>query len=129
MSWSYEPDKLDFNKKDQVRLMIGDTDPDDPLLNDAEIEFFLRESGDVVLDAAVKAVSAIIARLAGEVDFRVGPYQESNTGRLDRLRLLYRQLKAQQPGMTILMKTPTTPPIFRYEFLGTGGHIEDLNEA
>lgn len=38
-SWTYNPDDLATNPIDQVRLEIGDTDPNDQLLQNAEIVY------------------------------------------------------------------------------------------
>lgn len=51
----------------KVRLTIGDTDSNSPLLTDEEINYFLGEKDDIVL-AACDCVRAIIAKLARDVD-------------------------------------------------------------
>jgi hypothetical protein len=112
----------------QVRLRIGDTNEDDPLLQDEEILFFLEQMGGNVLDASIRACFTIIAFLAGQVDFRVGPYSESNGNRLKWYQALLDQLSALQPGMSILMKPPTTPPIFKYEMFGMESLIDPVSD-
>lgn len=41
MTWSYSLTDLSSSAKDQTRLMIGDTNPANPLLQDEEINYFL----------------------------------------------------------------------------------------
>lgn len=52
--------------RDKVRLLIGDTDEDDPLIYDQEIAFFLEEFGGVraAAAAAARAIAAKFSRLA-----------------------------------------------------------------
>ena len=128
MAWTYDPAQLSNNLMMQVRLRIGDTNPDDPLLQDEEIWFFLKETDNNVLQASVRACTTVIAYLSSKVDFRIGPYQESHKGRLTWYEALLEQLSSQNPGMTILMRPPTTPPIFKYEFLSPNNHIDEVSD-
>ncbi len=56
---------------DKVRLMIGDTDINDRLLENEEIEWLLREKGNIY-DAAAAACAVIAANFARYVDQTVG---------------------------------------------------------
>jgi len=53
-----------MNDIDQVRLYIGDTDPDEPYLNDDSIAFLLSEAGNDVLQASVDCLEVIINQIA-----------------------------------------------------------------
>lgn len=70
MSWTYDETLLS-EPLNHVRLLIGDTNANRPLLQDEEIDLFLQES-DSPLAAARRAAGALAARAAQEVDKWVG---------------------------------------------------------
>lgn len=122
MSWSYNPETLKDDKKDQVRLKLGDTDESDALLQDEEILFLLEQSNDNVLKASVQGCLLIISKLSGLVDFKVGPYSESQGDRLKSYQLLYSMLSSQAAiACAPLAKTPTTGAVFHYDMMSIGG--------
>ena len=53
-AWSYDPEMP--TTKDQVRLLIGDTDGDSPQLENEEIAWFLAQEVNVYLAAAAASV-------------------------------------------------------------------------
>lgn len=71
MTWSYGGSpgtNNDSSRRDAVRLLIGDVDPDDQQLQDEEISFSLTQtSNDVYLAASISA-SNIAARYGRLVD-------------------------------------------------------------
>jgi len=69
MTWSYDTSLV--IDKDKVRFYIGDTDTDDQLLQDEEINFLLAESSNVLL-AASRAAKAIAAKFSRQADKAVG---------------------------------------------------------
>ena len=52
MSWNYTGDPASSDR-DQARFLIGDTDSDDELLQDEEIEWAIAEQSTIVLAAAL----------------------------------------------------------------------------
>lgn len=72
MPWSYEPDLP--TDKDKVRLLIGDTDTDDQLLVDSEIQHFIDTHGNLNR-AAAECCRAIAAMYAREVSRSIGGLQ------------------------------------------------------
>tara|TARA_R110000824_G_scaffold237140_1_gene425937 strand:- start:3298 stop:3732 length:435 start_codon:yes stop_codon:yes gene_type:complete len=68
MTWSYSVAGLATNKKDQVRLMIGDTTAADPLLQDEEIELYLLQNTDEVIPTAIECCEAIAAEFSRQAD-------------------------------------------------------------
>lgn len=70
MAWTYtaSPDTTTTQgKRDAVRLAIGDTDTNDQLLQDAEVDFFLSQANDNINGAsslAAKAIAGKYSRLA-----------------------------------------------------------------
>ncbi len=70
MTWSYSGNPS-ANSKDQVRFLTGDTDTTDQLLQDEEISWLLGQEPSP-LAAAVRALEALAARFARQVDKAVG---------------------------------------------------------
>ena len=68
MTWSYSVIGLTTNKKNQVRLMIGDTDTADQLIQDEEIELYLLQNSDEVIPSAVDCCEAIAAEFSRQAD-------------------------------------------------------------
>lgn len=76
MTWTYNPAALSANTKDQVRLLVGDTEVNDPLLQDEEITYILTlESG--VQYAASRACETIAALFGRKVTTAVGDLKVS----------------------------------------------------
>lgn len=66
--WTYDPaeltDTTDEGRKNIVRLLVGDTDENDPQLQDEEILFALGSNRDRVYVAALFGINAIISKYA-----------------------------------------------------------------
>jgi len=107
MAWSYDPNLS--TKKDEVRLIIGDTDIDDQLLQDEEIEYFLEQSQDSVIQASIKAVMAIIAKLSRKVDKSVGEAKLSLSQQIEHYQELLDNLKS---NMIVTPEFETPPDAF-----------------
>ena len=74
MSWSYSGDPS-TSDKDAVRYLIGDTDEDNPLVNDEEIEYILSIEGNVIRAGAMVAES-IAGKFSRRADRTIGDYSE-----------------------------------------------------
>jgi hypothetical protein len=59
------------SQKDEVRYLVGDTDMNDPLLGDREIEYFLT-GGTGAINAAIRCCEAIAAKFSRRCDESVG---------------------------------------------------------
>lgn len=70
MVWTYSGNPA-ANEKDAVRFLIGDTDPDDPLLQDEEILYLLEHTNEVE-GAAAEAAYSLAARFSRQADKSVG---------------------------------------------------------
>lgn len=68
MSWSYDPNTLntttDSGRVNTVRLLVGDTDTTDQLVQNEEILFALTQTGNNVYYAAVWICRAIAAKFS-----------------------------------------------------------------
>lgn len=67
MTWSYDVADLATSKKDQVRILIGDTNVKDPQLQDEEINLFISFRSSVY-GAAAMGCLAIAAMYSRQVD-------------------------------------------------------------
>jgi hypothetical protein len=98
MSWSYDATLLDpdtaLGRTYIVRLTIGDTDTNDQLLADEEIDFYLSASGDSVRYAALRAVKALIAKFSRESDIWIGHTRVQRSQRARGFRELLAELEA-----------------------------------
>lgn len=65
MAWTY--DQTLTEAKDQVRLLMGDNDPSDHLMQDEEILFLLTQNSDEVYEAAAEALETLASRYARDV--------------------------------------------------------------
>ena len=86
MSFSYsgDPRKSD---KDKVRFLIGDTDANYPLLQDAEVLYLIETQG-TALAASVAAALAIAAKYSRMSDESVGDVSKSYSQRAEAYRKL-----------------------------------------
>lgn len=74
MAWSYSGDPSS-SSRDEVRFLIGDTDADDQLLQDSEVDYLVSVSPDGSGHnylAASAACDAIAARYAKQISKSVG---------------------------------------------------------
>lgn len=63
MTWTYSGNPAD-SEKDAVRFLIGDTDTNDQLLSDAEINYVIVESGGSRYQAAHDAAYAVAGKFS-----------------------------------------------------------------
>lgn len=92
MAWTYTGDPAN-NAVDKVRLLIGDTDPDDPQLSNEEISFFTSQAGGSAVRGAIAAVTSLIAKYARYVDTKIESIGISNQQRIANYQQLMQQLE------------------------------------
>jgi hypothetical protein len=92
MSWSYETP--DYSNKDAVRFLVGDTNPDQKLLENEEINWLLAQNTSVYV-AASEAAKAIAALYGREVDKQVGDLRISASQRQKQYLDLAKQLRSR----------------------------------
>lgn len=71
MTWSYSVSDLSTSTKDQVRLLIADTDTNAQLLQDEEIAFNLTQEANV-WGAAARSCEQISRNFLRKADVRIG---------------------------------------------------------
>lgn len=111
MTWSYsgDPENSDLDK---VRFLISDTDEDDQLLQDAEIEHALSTNNDDVYNAAALCCEVIHRKFLRQVDYRLGPLAVSASQRADAYAKLAEEFR-MKAGQGISFTEPKTPAAFR----------------
>lgn len=119
MSWSYGKDPVN-STTDEVRLMVGDTDRSQQLLQDEEILYFLdlypKTTGKPAYLAGAAACDAIVAKLARTTDKTIDVISKPESQKFDHYAALAGQLRlAYRSGG---MGNGATPAIPR---LGGGG--------
>lgn len=97
MSWSYNPADLvtttTSGRLNTVRLLIGDTDEADKILEDEEIRFSLAQTNDNVYYAGAWACRIIAAKFSRLVDTTLDSAGSSKySHRIDHFTLLANQL-------------------------------------
>lgn len=112
---------MPFSDRNRVRLAIGDTDSDDPLLSDAEIDDYLAQryvidpgtGGTVynVIAAAADAAGAISAKFARDFNFAEDGQRFDRAQRVGHYQALERQLRARQGGVAIQASTAGTAAV------------------
>lgn len=83
------------NTRDGVRSLIGDTDPCDVLLTDAQIDGFLKIYNNAPLNAAIRCCEVIIAKLSRRPDERVGNVSISFSQQAKAYRALLNDLRSR----------------------------------
>lgn len=79
MTWTYSCDPA-ASDKDAVRWKVGDTDPDDPIVQDEEIQYELTKfAGDprLIIKAAINVAKGIAAKFAKQSTYRIGQVSET----------------------------------------------------
>lgn len=92
MAWTYSGDPA-TSDKDLVRFLCGDTDSTMPLLTDEEIQYLLSVKANAQ-KAAQAACQRILAKLAREVDYTIGPERVEASQRLANYKELLQTLTA-----------------------------------
>jgi len=129
MSWTFGNDPRN-SVRDRVRVLIGDTNPAQPLLEDEVIDWLIERERNELL-AAAKAAEAIAARFAREADISVGDlsvkYSNLAAQYLELAASLREQfsLEAGTPesvGFPALAREEPRTPLFRIgQFESSGG--------
>ena len=92
MAWSYSfnPDE---SAKDEVRFIIGDTNSNDPLLQDEEILYLLKKYNNYPLNASLRACEMVISKFARMADQTVGSVSQSYSQKAKGYRDLMNDLR------------------------------------
>ena len=93
MSWTYvDPTK---SAKDAVRLMIGDTDQCDQLLQDVEIQYFLNQYNQSVYSASIRCCEVIMGKFTRMANEAVGSVRIDFSQKSKQYQVMVAQLRAR----------------------------------
>jgi len=81
MSWSYSGDPS-LSDIDRYRFIVGDTDPDDPLMQDEEIKYLVDKANGNDNMAAYLIFSHAATIFARDIKRTLGPQSEDPSSRL-----------------------------------------------
>lgn len=98
MTWSYDETDLsmdtDAGRLNAVRLLIGDTDTNDQLLQDEEITFALSQGSDNIYYGASWACKAIATKFSRKVDTQLDGILEAKYSQaVEKYELMSRTLR------------------------------------
>jgi hypothetical protein len=96
MAWTYSATpgtSTADERRDSVRLLVGDTDTNDQQLQDAEIAFFLAQTNDAIYAAAAQAARTLAAKYARLVDTSV-----------ESVRVQYSKRREQYDAIAVQME-------------------------
>lgn len=99
MSWTYGGDPS-ASKTDEVRFLIGDTNPKKPILQDEEIAYLLELEGSA-LKAASKAAESAAAKFACLVDQAAGKVRASLSQKFKHYTDLSKKLRNDAARKTV----------------------------
>lgn len=95
MAWSYTDPETD--PKDEIRYLVGDTDEENPLVTDEEINFVLgirpKVAGKINYQAAAEVCATIAAKFGRKIRFGVGPISRSEELMFDHYTALSEKLR------------------------------------
>ncbi len=93
MSWTYDPVAAESGEnRDRLRLLIGDTLPSRPLLQDEELDVILTISR-TFLEACANACDVIAARASADPDFSHGRISQRRSQIVENYRELARKFR------------------------------------
>lgn len=90
MTWTYSSNPS-TSAKDKIRFLVGDTDPNEPLITDEEIEWILSLQPDIYVAASMTAL-AISAKFARLADKEVGELRVSLSQKAEQYKELSQML-------------------------------------
>lgn len=112
MSFSYSGDPS-ASLLDEIRFRIADTDENDPMFQDEEINFELKTNSNNIGKTLLSLCATAMANVASQVDYKEGPESVKLSDLYDHYSKLYSRFKAQYRSASHAgIWGKTSPPIF-----------------
>lgn len=111
MSWSYSGDPT-ASVIDKYRFIIGDTDADEPLMQNEEIEYLVGQAGDNENLAAYMLFSQAATIFARDIKRSLGPQSEDPSSRLKYFSAKAEEYKAKLYAAGISLPRYDSPKVF-----------------
>lgn len=112
-TYSGDPSASDL---DMFRFIIGDTDQSDPRVTDEEANAYLNITK-TVNEAVIGCVRGLVAKYAGECDYKIGPEQVTASQRYAQYKSLYNFLQAELTIGSTLPQVEIAKPLFTVGFM------------
>lgn len=117
MAFTYDVLLLSTDKLMQLRLRLADTDADDALFQDEELNYFLNSSSSMET-ALLASIDVGIQRITSIPDFSIGPYTESYKNKIAALQNLRKTIQqASGSNAAPISKESTTSAVFSYDVM------------
>ncbi|WHH58305.1 hypothetical protein [Petroclostridium sp. X23] len=100
MTATYDATKLGEFGKDRMRFELGDTNMDEPILQDEEINIFVTEESSWKR-AILKCTEKIASKFATEANMQIGPIKMDLMDRAKFWESKVANLKREQAGMAV----------------------------
>lgn len=105
MTWTYSGNPAD-SSLDAVRFLIGDTDSEEELIQDEEINYLLEEEAGDVIEAAVRACNTIAARFSRLADQTIGDYSAKYSQKAQNYRELALRIREEDTKSSVMKAVP-----------------------
>lgn len=112
MSWSYSGNPAD-SKLDECRFLIGDTNEDEPIMQDEEIQYIIdtyEGNDNQIMYQLFNRAATLFAR---DIKRSLGPQSEDPTARLEFYKQQAKSYKAKLNSAGISVPTYAYPKVFR----------------
>lgn len=103
MSWNYSGNPNE-SKKDEIRFLVGDTNENEPILQDEEIQYLIDEYASNEKVLFYQVFSRVATLFSRDVSKKLGPQSEDTSGRLK-----YYQQQAEYYRSTLVNAGLSTP--------------------
>lgn len=121
MSWTYEGN-IQSSDLDWVRFTIGDTQVDNQLVSNEEIQGMLSIKEGNKSKAAIACMEYILVRLAQQVDYKIGSTSVSDSTKYQNYLKYYENTSRDLKNGNLSPQAPMTgTPIFTIGMMDGGG--------
>lgn len=112
MSWSYSRNPA-TSELDKIRFLVGDTNPNEPILQDEELQFLIDEYGSNTNMLYYQVFNHVATVFARDIKRSLGPQSEDPTERLKFFRDQTNLYKKKLNIAGISIPKNAYPKIFR----------------
>lgn len=112
MSWTYSGDPQS-SKLDECRFLIGDTNKEEPIMQDEEIMYILSNFGDNENRMRYELFNHACTIFARDIKRTLGPQSEDPTGRLDYFKSQMDLYKKKISAAGISLPRYAHPKVFK----------------
>jgi len=111
MSWSYSGDPT-ASLVDKFRFMIGDTDKEEPLMQNEEIEYLVKQANGNDNVAAYLLFTQAATIYARDIKRSLGPQSEDPSARLSYFKAKAEEYKAKMYSAGLSVPKYDSPKVF-----------------